>query len=275
MNLIDSIEQHRKTFSKSELKVCEYILKYPEHIETYTITKVALEANASTSAVLRFCQTLGFQGYKDFRFEIINYLRNNRQENPSGNEMDDFLNDYSNNVNQLHELDHQKLEQLMNALTNGKVNYVSGIYYSALPAKELALGLNDLNQVSLFTEDYMDAAHLTRSLSADATFVWFSIDGNKKNFSYFMADMVNEMPKNSFLITLNPKAELSEIFSNTIVLPGRTFSNRSVIDTQAIPMLFVEMLLNLIHDKIQTQKEAQPDGRTSFCVLFFQIINVS
>lgn len=250
MNLIDSIKEHRQSFSKSELKVCDYILKYPEHIETYTITKVALEASASTSAVLRFCQTLGFQGYKDFRFEMINYLRNNRPENHSGSELDNFLNDYVNNINQLHELDQKKLEQLMTALTNGQVNYISGIYYSALPAKELALGLNDLNQVSLFSEDYMDAAHLTRSLNEEATFVWFSIDGNERNFSYFMADMVNQMPQNSFLITLNPKAELAEIFPKTIVLPGRTFSSRSVIDTQAIPVLFVEMLLNLLHSRI-------------------------
>ena len=119
-----------------------------------------------------------------------------------------------------------------------------------MPAKELALGLNDLGKVSLLADNYMNLSHITNSMANDSTLVMFSIDGNKRDFSYYLADLATDMPKNSFLITLNPEAGLSEYFEHTIVLPGRTFSNQSVVDTQTIPMLFVELLLNLIHEKI-------------------------
>jgi len=61
--------------------------------------------------------------------------------------------------------------------------------------------------------------------------------------------LATSMPKNSFLITMNPKAELAADFPHTIVLPERTFSSKSVVDTQSIPMVFVELLLNLIYGK--------------------------
>ena len=72
MDIIESIKKQHLELSKSEQKVSSYIIKHPDNIETFTITKLANEAKTSTSAVLRFCQSLGFQGYKEFRFEILN-----------------------------------------------------------------------------------------------------------------------------------------------------------------------------------------------------------
>ena len=71
MDLLNIIKLHHDDFSKTELKVYEYVINHPETIETYTISKIADVSGTSTSAVLRFCQVLGFKGYKDFRFEMV------------------------------------------------------------------------------------------------------------------------------------------------------------------------------------------------------------
>ncbi|ETY74229.1 MurR/RpiR family transcriptional regulator [Lactiplantibacillus fabifermentans] len=249
MTIIESIQQHTTEFSKSELKVSQYILKYPEHVETFTITKLADRAGTSTSAVLRFCQSLGFQGYKDFRFEMINYLRGARHHTSTSDLSDGFLNDYAQLITQLHQLDAKLLKKLATALMTPTMNYLLGVHFSALPAKELFLGLEDLGILSLHADDYINAAHLTNTMAPDSTLVLFSISGSKNNFNHFLASVANNMPKNSFLITMNPKAELAAAFEQTLVLPGSAFSNRSVVDAQAVPMLFVELLLNIIHEK--------------------------
>jgi Transcriptional regulators len=79
MNIIETIKKNYEEFSKSELKVTDFILGNPTAVEMSTITKIATDAKTSTSAVLRFCQTLGFNGYKDFRFEMIEYLHSNKK----------------------------------------------------------------------------------------------------------------------------------------------------------------------------------------------------
>ncbi|MDC6398753.1 MurR/RpiR family transcriptional regulator [Lactiplantibacillus pentosus] len=249
MTIIESIKQHQSTFSKSEQKVSAYLLKYPEHAETFTITKLADRAGTSTSAVLRFCQSLGFQGFKDFRFEMIAYLRQQRQKQAPTSGNSQFLNQYLAAITQLQDLDQTAIHQLIKALLNPQMTYLLGIHYSSLPAKQLFWGLADLGLLSEYAYDYINAAHITNTMRQNSTLVLFSISGTKANFNHFLAASATNLPKNSFLITMNSKAELADYFKHTIVLPGYQSSNRSVVDMQAISMIFVEYLLNLIHEQ--------------------------
>jgi Transcriptional regulators len=110
MDIIESIKKKHSEFSKSEQKVSAYIIEHPEKIETITITKLASEAKTSTSAVLRFCQSLGFQGYKEFRFEILNYLRNRRQKANPNDLINNYLTDYTKVINQMQQIDHHQID---------------------------------------------------------------------------------------------------------------------------------------------------------------------
>ncbi|MFT8424275.1 MAG: MurR/RpiR family transcriptional regulator [Liquorilactobacillus sp.] len=250
MEIIETIKKHQPDFSKTELAVSNYILKNLDHIETFTITKLADRSGTSTSAVLRFCQSMGFKGYKDFRFELISSLRTMRHLSTDKNyNNSQFFNYYIDSINQLEQLDQELLKNLVVALMSPTTNYIVGVHFSALPAKGLFLGLEDLGIISLYANDYISASHLTNTLKDEDTIVLFSISGSKQNFTNFLSSVTSNMPKNSFLITMNPKAELKTFFTQTIVLPGYSFSNRSVVDIQTIPMMLVEVLLNMIHDK--------------------------
>lgn len=250
MNIIVNIKNQQEKFSKSEQKVSAYIINHPENIETFTITKLATEAKTSTSAVLRFCQTLGFQGYKDFRFEVIHFLHSDKQKKDANSLVSTFLNDYVRVINQISQVNQNQINNLINCLMNDELNYLLGTYYSSFPAKELYYGLSDLGKPSLYSNDYINSAHIALTMTKKSTLLLFSASGNKHDFAQFLPDIANDMPKNSFLITTNPKAELTKIFPNTITLPGATFANRSVTDGQSIPIVFVELILNLIHEKL-------------------------
>ncbi|AUJ30409.1 MAG: MurR/RpiR family transcriptional regulator [Liquorilactobacillus hordei] len=250
MEIIESIKKHQSDFSKTELKVSNYILKNLDNIETFTITKLADRSGTSTSAVLRFCQSMGFKGYKDFRFELISSLRVMRHLNVEKNYNNShFFNYYIDSINQLEQIDQNLLKTLTTALMSPTTNYLIGVHFSALPAKGLFLGLEDLGIMSLYANDYISASHLTNTLKDEDTVVLFSISGSKRNFTNFLSAVTSSMPKNSFLITMNPKAELKPFFAQTILLPGYSFSNQSIVDIQTIPMMLVEVLLNMIHER--------------------------
>ncbi|SFE37771.1 DNA-binding transcriptional regulator, MurR/RpiR family, contains HTH and SIS domains [Lentibacillus persicus] len=54
----------------SEGAVAEYILKNPEKVVTMTVNELAHASYASPSAVMRYCQTLGYKGFKDFKLKL-------------------------------------------------------------------------------------------------------------------------------------------------------------------------------------------------------------
>jgi len=102
MNLMETIHLHKNDFSKTEHKVYDYIVQNPTAIETATITKIAELCQVSTSGILRFCQVLGYKGYKDFRFDMLHYLHQEHVEVNPENLFDELhLNIYQSFVNSI------------------------------------------------------------------------------------------------------------------------------------------------------------------------------
>ena len=249
MDLLNLIERHKNNFSKTEAKVYDYIINHPETVETYTITKIANESNTSTSAVLRFCQVLGFNGYKDFRFEMIKYLRDHYEGKDSTDYFNQLTNEYVKTIGQFQNLDRSLIEQLITALKQKKPLYIMGLHYSAAPARQLKLGLQTLGIMSYSAYDNIEATHLASTINDDATLILFSFSGNKSNFNNSLLAL-DTLPKQAYLITLNPNAKIASAFNHTLVLPSNPLTSQSVIDSQSIAMIFVEILLNLLHNSL-------------------------
>ena len=242
MNLMETIHLHKNDFSKTERKVYDYIVQNPTAIETATITKIAELCQVSTSGILRFCQVLGYKGYKDFRFDMLHYLHQEHVEVNSENLFDELT-----VIRQFNNIDQNKLNQLIKQIKNTKNIYIIGVHYSSLPAKHLVLGLQDLGINTYFAYDYMQASHLYNTIHEDDLLIYFSIEGNQNNVSRFFN--LTNASKNTYIITLNPKPKL--LIENTLILPGYTLSKQSIVDLQSIVVIFVELLLNMFHNTLK------------------------
>ena len=247
MNLMETIHLHKNDFSKTERKVYDYIVQNPTAIETATITKFAELCQVATSGILRFCQVLGYKGYKDFRFDMLHYLHQEHVEVNSENLFDELTSKYLSVIRQFNNIDQNKLNQLIKQIKNTKNIYVIGVHYSSLPAKHLVLGLQDLGINTYFAYDYMQASHLYNTILENDLLIYFSIEGNQNNVSRFF-DLTNAS-KNTYMITLNPKPKL--LIENTLILPGYTLSKQSIVDLQSIVVIFVELLLNMFHNTLK------------------------
>lgn len=64
------IKTKLNTFTKSEKKIAEYILKNHNDILDATITELAEKINTSDASIARFCKTLGCKGYQDFKIRL-------------------------------------------------------------------------------------------------------------------------------------------------------------------------------------------------------------
>ena len=69
-NILPTINTCYNTFTKSEKKVAELVIKDPKHILYSSITDLADEAEVGETTVLRFCRKIGFNGYQSFKMTL-------------------------------------------------------------------------------------------------------------------------------------------------------------------------------------------------------------
>lgn len=59
----------------TELIIRNYILDYPEKIKNMTVRSLALELYISTASIIRFTQKLQYQGFSDFKMQLLEELK--------------------------------------------------------------------------------------------------------------------------------------------------------------------------------------------------------
>lgn len=72
--LLDSIRTQLDSLSKSEKKVAQSVLDHPALIVTENITALAKSAQVSEPTVVRFCRTLGYDGWHEFKLKLAQSL---------------------------------------------------------------------------------------------------------------------------------------------------------------------------------------------------------
>ena len=74
MMLLDSIRTRLDAFSKSEKKVALAVLEQPALTVSQNITALARCAQVSEPTVVRFCRTLGYDGWHEFKLKLAQGL---------------------------------------------------------------------------------------------------------------------------------------------------------------------------------------------------------
>jgi len=81
-NCVLKIEQLLNDFSGQEQSIARYILKNSTKVSNMTIKELAVASKSSPATIVRFCNTLGFKGYREFVKELYVEVSNgsNSQE---------------------------------------------------------------------------------------------------------------------------------------------------------------------------------------------------
>lgn len=249
MDILQKMQLHEQEYSKSEAKVYHFLKENFEKLETLTITRIATNSHTSTSVILRFCQILGYKGFTDFRYDAINYIHQKLKEE-NEDILDHIADNYSVILNQMKHLERQTIDELINCILKRQHLHILGIFLSSLPARYLHFGLQDLGIASQLASDLNSENHLSNIIDKEDTLIMFSISGSSANFNNTLSAISKNMPQNSYLITLNEHAAAAKYFNHVITLPENSISKQSIVDTQAITMIFVEILLNMAHRKL-------------------------
>ena len=146
-SMISQIELVRNELPESEKKVAEYILANAKDVMYMSIHELAKKADASSAAVVRFCRSLGTDGFPALKIRLsaeveniqyVGYLDVESNETvPSI--IDKMLSNTMLTVqNTASQLDAQSVEQAVRMLQKAEVIYIYGIGASFIIAEDAA-----------------------------------------------------------------------------------------------------------------------------------------
>lgn len=241
MNYLEKIQYFKNTFSKSDKKVCAYIISHPQEVEDITITRIAENAGVSTSAVLRFCQRLGYSGYSEFRYDFLKtYYYAEIEKNT--NIMDDYINNYLTAVSELKKIPEEKILETVRLINQAEYINTLGSVNSSLPAMKfyydfISLGKRVLPLTGALTP------WVNASLTKNDLIIIFSATGGIANDSCqdFLTYAQN-LGCNIILITCSKKTKISKYATHIIELPYATTSHGNMIEPQSLMMMLVTIL---------------------------------
>lgn len=142
---MQQIIEKYKSLRKSETKVADIILEHPEAAIHFSVSELAEQAGVSDPTVIRFCRSLGFKGFQDFKIYLaqstIPSIRNIHETVNEGENVPDLVRKvFDANIasikSTLGTLDFNSIDEVIKKLANAKRIIFFGLGNSAVVAKD-------------------------------------------------------------------------------------------------------------------------------------------
>ncbi|WP_136659497.1 MurR/RpiR family transcriptional regulator [Nitratireductor sp. XY-223] len=88
-DVISALQRMDGSFATQEQKVADFVMSQMENISTMTIAELATASGVSKPTVVRFCRTLGCEGYREFKLRLAQNLAVSLQYLEAGTSRDD------------------------------------------------------------------------------------------------------------------------------------------------------------------------------------------
>jgi DNA-binding MurR/RpiR family transcriptional regulator len=170
-DLLGEISNQIPSFHASEVAIAEAVLHDPITVAQMNISQIAERSGTSVASVVRFCKTLGFKGYPEFRMALIGQL--SRQSNigyppelDNGITLQDSAEEVIRKVAQsdamaiqttAERLDVQIFKKTVNAWNSAQTIGIVGFASSSYVAMDLQLKLNRLGKNAIAWSDFHTA----------------------------------------------------------------------------------------------------------------------
>lgn len=231
---VESALSHNTLFP-AERKIAEYIFNNPRQAIGFSVRELAEAAQTSRATIVRFCRTLDYSGYKEFKLALATEIRGAfdlKQENLSSD--DDimaitrkvFQSDLQAIADSLEVLEGAEMERAVEALDQASRIELYGMGSSASTALDayyrfLGLGL----PVNLVSDPYMQA--IVSSQLGPGQVAFAISHSGKTGEVIFALRKAKETGAITICLTSNNRAEIIQYADIKLITAARETSFRS------------------------------------------------
>jgi len=145
-DVLTFIKMNERSFTKTEKKIMNYILKNTDKVIYMTITELSDELKIGEGTIVRFCQKLGFSGFHPFKIALAECFK------PQFEYESDLISKCTNaNIEIIRKtaefLDKRSIDQAINIITKTDKLFILGVGASGITAQDafykfMRIGIN-------------------------------------------------------------------------------------------------------------------------------------
>lgn len=259
MPIFAKIQEHQEAFSKSELKIAQFILDQPQEVLEMTAQQLARAADSSSAAVIRLCKRLKVYGFPQLKIELSADLSGgelNRKIQPEVREHEEIssikerllLNTQYSLAETVNELDDSQISQLSQLIARSRQLLVLGIAASNLVAQDIAQKWGNVGTIVFAFNNVNDLLPIIANAGAE-DILWVVDNSGETPEAVQAAQIAKERKVPIITMTKRGSSTISELSdieihtSQPIELPGRIAATDSLLlQFMAIDIIFYDFV---------------------------------
>lgn len=253
-NVFDNITNNYEQLTRSEKKIADYIFSNQDKVEYFSIAQLASKCRVGEATIFRFCKSLGFSGYNDFKLALAKSNCQLETPNPSSdfpiygkvNPQDDFNTMcqklYTSQVSALSQtlelLDGQSIVKAAEILTESKKVYCFGHGGSLIIAMDAWNRFSSISSKFFHIADAHHQAIIASLLEPGDTILFFSYFGATRD----LLDILPVAKENGcqiIVITHFPESPATS-FADIVLLCG---SNEGPLQVGSVAAKMAQLMI--------------------------------
>lgn len=163
LNILGRIESVLEDLPKSEKKIGLFVKSNPQQVIGMTASELAKMSGSSPATVIRFCKSIDVSSYTEMKVHLSSEITSPRMigysditENESIEEIKQKLlgNAYQSMIDTVEQLNHQKVEEAVETLSEAPVIYLYGVGASQLVVANILQKWSRIGKVVIFHDDF-------------------------------------------------------------------------------------------------------------------------
>ena len=147
--ILDTIDSLYDSLTKTEKKIAKTILSNPQLLNQASLSAIAVDLDVGEATFIRFCRTLGFKGFTDFKMDLAIELATQDKSETTLLDTDVTVEDSAQNIalklqavinnvitETMNLLDFNELEKVVKAFRQAKRIFLFGVGSSGITAED-------------------------------------------------------------------------------------------------------------------------------------------
>ncbi|AQT86883.1 transcriptional regulator, RpiR family [Paenibacillus larvae subsp. larvae] len=228
--ILHALEQNKENMNRQEQALASYIVEHAHEVVSMGITELAERSQTSPATISRFCKSLHFQGFTDFKLKLSGELAKQPSEHSyqdivAGNPLSEIVSAIEANhlrsiadTTQLNDI--KQLQQAVSALKNARQIDLYGVATSGIVAQDFYQKLVRIGKrTSVFSDPHMQITSASNLGKNDVVFaISYSGDTEETIQALRCAKERGAVTISLTKFGTNPLANLSDIrlFASTL-----------------------------------------------------------
>ena len=259
MPIFAKIQEQQEAFSKSELKIAQFILDQPQDVLEMTAQQLARAADSSSAAVIRLCKRLKVYGFPQLKIELSADLSGgelSRKIQPEVRENEEIssikerllVNTQNSLAETVEEIDDDQIHQLSQIVARSRRLLVLGIGVSNLVAQDIAQKWGSVGTIVIAFNNVNDLLPIVANAGIEDS-LWVVDNSGETPEAIYAAQIAKERKVPIITMTKKGSNTISELgdveihTSQPIELAGRIAATDSLLlQFMAIDIIFYDFV---------------------------------